>query len=506
MATQVRVGDGAITIEQLCAVARDRREVVLTDAARERVSRARAVVERAAQGATPVYGVNTALGANTGQPIAVDDLDAYQRRAVRARAVGIGEPYDTASVRAMLFARVAGMAAGGSGVSPHVLDSMVALLNRKVHPIVPRIGSISVADLPQLSHLALPLIGEGLAEVNGEILAGADALARAGLAPVKLGAKDGIALISANAATVARAALVADDATRLLDSWLAAVALTCEGFRANLSPLDSRAIAARPARGQEHAAQRLGELLHGSALHAPNAARRVQDPLSLRVVAQVHGAAHWLCHEAREQIEIELNSAAESPLVIAHDDIMLSNGNFHVPALALTLDALAMALAQVTSLAVQRCQRMMAPAFTGLPLQLTRHGPAHSGFATIQKTLTALWARVRHLANPASLDFFPVSEGVEDHATFALQVAEKLGELVANARYVVAIELMIGAQALDLRGPGTTTSLGVGARAAHERVRERIEALDQDRPLGPDADSLEAAVRDGRFAGLGRAT
>ncbi len=222
-------------------------------------------------------------------------------------------------------------------------------------------------------------------------------------------------------------------------------------FRANLSPLHPGAVAARPAAGQVEVARQLRELLKGSALLEPGAARRVQDPVSMRVVPQVHGAARDMVDAACAQVEIELNSAADSPLVLAEEGVMLSNGNFHVPALALALDASAIALAQAASMSVSRSQRFMSPALTGLPLQLTRHGPAHSGFATVQKTLTALWAEVRLRANPGSLDYLPVSEALEDHACMALGVAEKLGELVERVRYLIAIELLVAAQAVDLR-------------------------------------------------------
>ncbi|UUZ74754.1 aromatic amino acid lyase [Polaromonas sp. P1(28)-13] len=399
----------------------------------------------------PIYGLNSALGANTGAVLPEGDLEDYQRRAVRARAVAVGPAYEQSSVRAMQFARIAGMARGGSGVSPEVLDACIALLNHQVHPVVPRFGSIGVADLPQLSHLALPLFGEGEAEFGGEVLSGRVALERAGLKPVKLGAKDGLALISANAATTARAALVLHDATAALNAWLAAVALGYEGFRANLSPLHPSAVAARPATGQVEVANQLRALLKGSALLTPGAARRVQDPVSMRVVAQVHGAARGMVEAARAQVEVELNSAADSPLVLPDDGVMLSTGNFHVPALALALDACAIALAQASSMSVARCQRFMSPTLTGLPLQLTRHGPAHSGFATVQKTLTALWAEIRLRANPGSLDYLPVSEALEDHACMALGVAEKLGELLEHVRYLIAIELLVSAQAVDLR-------------------------------------------------------
>jgi histidine ammonia-lyase len=493
----VRVGERPLAIADLVRVARGDEAVALTTKARERVAAARAIVERLAASSEPIYGLNSALGANTGAPLAADDLAEYQLRAIRARAVAVGKPYDRESVRAILVARIAGMARGGSGVSPVVLDGLCELLNHDVIPVVPRIGSISVADLPQLAHLALVLVGEGEADYRGERLKGCDALGRAGLSPVGLGAKDGVALISANAATIGRAALVVFDALAVHDAWLMAIALSFEAFRANLSILDARVLEARPARGQIEVGATLRALLDGSALLERGAARRVQDPLSLRVVPQVHGALHWMLGETREQIEIELNSAAESPLVV-DDDAMRSNGNFHVPALATALDAAALAFAQASSLAVERCIKFMSPVFTDLPLQLTRHGPAHSGFATVQKTLTALWGEVRRLANPASLDYLPVSAGIEDHATQALAAVEKLATLVDRVRYLVAIELVIAAQALDLRGVAIA-SLGSGPQRAYARVRETVPMLDGDRSLGPDFDRAEALVRGGVF-------
>lgn len=494
----LEIGAAPLRIADLVAVARTATPVRLGPEARARVVAAREVVLRLARSGEAIYGLNSALGANTGAVLSADDLEAYQRRAVRARAVGVGPAYDRVSVRAMQLARIAGLACGGSGISPEVLDACIALLNHGVHPVVPRFGSIGVADLPQLSHLALPLFGEGEAEYQGTVSGGADALARAGLAPVTLGAKDGLALISANAATIARAALVLEEGAGLLDAWLAAIALGLEGFRANLSPLHPAAVAARPAAGQVATAARLSALLDGSALWTPGAARRVQDPVSMRVVAQVHGAAEAAFARARAEVEVELNSAADSPLVFVDEGRMLSNGNFHVPALALALDAAAIALAQVASMGVARCQRFMTPALTGLPLQLTRHGPAHSGFATIQKTLMALWSEIRLRANPGSLDGMAVSEGIEDHATMGLTVAEKLGESIDRARYLVAIELLIAAQAVDLRGLDPAI-MGAGARRAYEAVRERVPVLDEDRPLGPDIDALGRAIADGAF-------
>jgi histidine ammonia-lyase len=494
----ITIGGAPTSIEEVVRAARGREQVELAAPASQRLRDARALLERLARAGPAIYGLNSALGANAGQPLAPGDLDAYQRRAVRGRAVAVGAPYDRASVRAAQFARLAALARGGSGISLASFEAALALLNAGVFPVVPRHGSMGVTDMPLLAHMALPLFGEGQAEFEGQVLDGAQALARAGLSPVTLGAKDGLALFGSNAFSVGRASLALHDLRQLMDAWLCAVALSMEGFRANLSTLDERLQQARPAAGQVDVAARLRHLLRGSALWAANEARRLQDPLSMRVVPQVHGSLAWMAAQAIEQVEIELNAQADSPLVLAQDGAMLSNGNFHIPSIALALDSCAIALAQVASLALARCQRFMNPAMTGLPLQLTRHGPAHSGFGPVQKTLSALWTGIRQNANPASLDFLSVTEGAEDHANNALQGAEKLGEQIERARYVVAVELIVAAQAVDLRGTAVP-SMGVGAQASYRTLRSLVPVLDEDRALGPDIERVSQAIAHGAF-------
>ncbi|MEO8675259.1 MAG: aromatic amino acid ammonia-lyase [Casimicrobiaceae bacterium] len=490
--SSVTLGGARVGIADVVAVARDRAPVEVAAGVDARLLRARAVVDRAAGGDAPVYGLNSALGANTGAPLAPDDQIRYQTRAVRARAVGIGPPLPDDRVRAAMFARAAGMAQGGSGISVGAFRALVDALNRGLCPRVPGWGSIGVADLPQMSHIALVLMGEGEAVVDGTRVGGAQALAAAGLAPVALAAKDGLAFISSNAVTVGYASLVLSDLARMFAMHDAVIALSCEGFRANLSPLDPRAQAARPAPGQAEAASRLMKALEGSALLMLGTARRVQDPLSFRCIAQVHGAVHDALARATEHAEIELNAAADSPLVDADEDRLLSTGNFHIPGLAIACEALGIAVAQAASLAVERCIKLLSPAASGLPLQLTRHGPQHSGFATVQKPLTALANDIRHLANPACLDFLPVSEGVEDHATMAPRSVSKLDEMRERLAGIIAIEAMIAAQAVDLRPADVKTTLGSGARRIYDGVRARCAILDDDRSLAPDFEVVSA--------------
>jgi histidine ammonia-lyase len=253
-----------------------------------------------------------------------------------------------------------------------------------------------------------------------------------------------------------------------------------------------RAQIARPAPGQDIGAARLMAALAGSALNGADAARRVQDPLSFRCVAQVHGTAHDALARAVAHVEIELNAAADSPLVDIENGELVSTGNFHVPGLAIAHEALGLALAQVAMLAVERCLKLLSPSASGLPLQLTRHGPQESGFATTQKPLTALANDIRHLANPACLDFLPVSDAIEDHATMAPRSVAKLGEMRERLLQLVAIEAVIAAQAVDLRGPDVMRSLGAGAHRAYDAVRERAAFLDHDRSLAPDFEAVAA--------------
>ncbi len=492
----VVLGQGPVSVQDVLRVAQGGARVAVAPAVAQRLQAARAVVDQLAASSTPIYGLNSALGANVGKAIDPAQQAAYQVRAIQARSVGVGPEVGAERVRATLFSRLAGLAVGSSGITPAVFDALLALLNAGVHPVVPAVGSIGVADLAPMSHAMQVLLGAGIAEYQGERLPGAEALRRAGLTPVELGPKDGLALISSNAFTVGGAALAWQHLARVLDLLDHAAVLTLEGFQANLSPFCAEAVAARPTPGVAQSAERLQALLAGSALWQSGAARRVQDPLSLRCVPQIHGAAWWALGDARQHIEAELNGAGDSPLVLPEGAVgalgagrLISTSNFHIPGLVLSLEGVGLAFAQAASAVVQRCQRLYSPGTSGLPLQLTRLGPDHSGFATIQKTLTALWSEVRHLANPACLDFFPVSETSEDHALMAPQVVDKTQRLGHALAYLACIELLSAAQAVDLRGVALD-QMGAGARRIYAAVRALVPTLEEDRPLGPEVELL----------------
>jgi histidine ammonia-lyase len=486
------VGDHPPDVAAVVRVSRHGAAVTLTAAARQRMAAERAVVERIAKQGQPVYGLTTGLGASVDTALPPDDVVAFQTRAVLGRSVAVGPALPRETVRAAMFVRIAKMAAGGSGVSPHVADGLVALINAGVHPRVPSIGSIGAADLVLCAHLALPLIGLGEAELRGELMTASRALARVGLSPLELGAKDGLALINCNAFSVGAGALAVADAAAALDALDISAALAIEAFRASLSPLDARVQKSRPAPGQERAAARLRTLLHDSTLLRPDGPRRVQDPLCFRSVAPVHGAVLWAIDQSVQAVEIELASGGDNPLVLPDGDV-LSTGNFDVTALTLEFERLCQALTHAAGLCVHRSLKLMSPRFSELPCFLSPLGPTRSGFAAMQKTIAALEAEIRHLALPASLAVHAVADGVEDHASMTLQVAEKAGQIVARVRLLAAVELMVAAQALDLR----PAPLGASLRSAYEAVRGVVAILDEDRVTGPDIERIASLIEDG---------
>ncbi|WP_442597229.1 HAL/PAL/TAL family ammonia-lyase [Parapusillimonas sp. JC17] len=490
------LGNRDLRVEDVLHIMRSHPLISVEPAVLHRLEQARRVVEKHVESGTPVYGLTTALGANVGKTIMPSELQAYQARAICARSVGIGEAASDELVRGVLFTRLAGLSTGGSGISPSVFHALLALLNSGICPVIPSVGSIGVADLPAMSHAMLVLMGQGRARAGGKEIDAAQALSDAGLAPAALGPKDGLALISSNAWSVSCAIDAFDKASQALANLNRAATLTMEGFRANLSPLDERVQAARPTPGQQASAAQIRALLDGSGLWEKGAARRVQDPLSIRCVPQIHGAVLWARQGLREHIECELNGSGDSPLVVQNPDALLSSSNFHIPGLALSLESLGASLAQAASASVQRCLRLYSPATSGLPMQLTTHGPEHSGFATVQKTLTALWNEVRHLANPACLDFFPVSEGAEDHAPMAPGVAAKTARLAERVTMMAAIEMLSAAQAVDL---AQVSPRGAGTRDTYARIRERVPVLDTDRPLGPDMELVIDMLRESPF-------
>ncbi|XVQ12996.1 HAL/PAL/TAL family ammonia-lyase [Spirillospora sp. CA-255316] len=498
--TPVIVDGSTLTCDDVAAVARGGARVTLADGVPARLERDRAVVDGAVDRQIPAYGVTTGLGNRSTYALPREELAEFSVRTIRGRANAVGAPLPAEVVRAAVLARINGIAGGGSGVQPAVARLLVDLLNAGVTPVVPEVGSVGSADLCQSAHIGLVVIGEGRAELGGEVLDGAEALRRAGLAPARLGPKDGLVLCGASPIAAGHGALVVHDAAAALTLAQAVAALTFEGFRANIGPLDPRVQAARPAPGQAAAARGLLALLEGGDL--AGRARRVQDPVSLRCTAQVHGSVHAALDFAWAALEPELNGSGDNPLVLAHDGAgggeIRSTGNFHTPALALAFDTLAIALTQLAAISAARMQRLLTPSLSGLPASLSPYGPERSGLAPLSKTAEALVTEIRALSAPVCTDPRYGAEMVEDDSTNASLGARRLARVLGLLDRLTAVEAVAAAQAVDLVRDGESPGvLGRGPAFLHEAVRRVVPRLDDDRPSGPDVERVAGEVLGG---------
>jgi histidine ammonia-lyase len=442
-----------------------------------------------------MYGVNTGLGAAVDTQVSPRDA-AVQGRVPLARSVGVGRGASEHEVRAIIVARIARLAKGFSGASGEVVTSLVELLNRRVHPVVPMTGSIGEADLAPLAHIASVLIGAGEAEFRGSVVTGAEALAQAGLSPLALRSKDGLALVSSNAASVGVGALVLSDAKRTLEALLAAAALSFEGYRANLTPLSPEATRLRPVPGQGAVAGVLLKAFEGGQLTEASASRRLQDPLSFRCIGPVYGACSAALAATADAVDLELNSADDNPAIVSDPNRSVPTANFDATHLALAFEGLGLAMARVAALCGERIMKLMSPSSSDLPRFLSPLQEGRTGFATVQKTISALMAEIQFRTAPMPVVVMPVADRVEDYATMALSSVEKAGEIVERMGFLAAIELMVAAQACDLR---QGLVLGHGTQSIYETVRASVAPLGEDRPSAPDIKALADLIRAGAF-------
>ncbi len=489
----LKLGQGSIGIDDVVAVARNRAVVGLCREAADRMVAARAVVERYSAENRPAYGVTRGLGGRVVKSIGREERDGYSRVVVLARAGGAGDPLPRAVVRAAQFARASSMAQGGAGVRPVIVETQCAMLAAGVHPYIPSIGSVGASDLALCANMALPLIGEGRAELDGELLPGADAMARAGIATVTLGEKEGLALCSANSISAGMGALLLADLGDFVELMDGIAVLTMEAFRANPSPIDPRVVMARGAPGQARSAQSMAAKLAGSALFDEGVPRRVQDPISIRCASHVHGSLRAAIDFCLPNVLVELNGAGDNPLVLERDGEILSNGNFHTPAMAVAFDALALAMAQVAVMSAERVGRMLQSAMTDLPDSLTRYGDTRAGVGLLSLTAGTLAKEIHILCQPASIHD---SSGynVEDHAPMTPLAVRKACCILDLLRQVAACELIASAQALDMRELDRCSAV---ATALRNRVREVVAPLDDDRSFTFDVIAASGLVADG---------
>jgi histidine ammonia-lyase len=490
-----------LTPSQFFEVVHEKRLVRLSPQAESRMKAAHRVIQRVLTHPDPVYGVTTGFGKLADQRISLSDIAQLQLNLVRSHAAGVGDPLTPKETRGLLLLRANVLARGHSGVRPLVTDYLLTLLNRNILPIVPCRGSVGASgDLAPLAHLALVLIGEGEALLNNRRLPGRAALARAGLKPLQLEAKEGLSLVNGTQAMLSLGLLALRRCEHLVDTADVAGALSVEALKGTPVAFEPRIQKLRPYRGQHTVAANLSALMAGSAIRASHVGcPRVQDAYSLRCMPQVHGAVRDALDHIRATLEIEINSVTDNPLVFPDRNEVVSGGNFHGQPLGLVLDYLAIAMTELASIAERRIERLINPEYGDLPPFLSPQPGLHSGFMLAQVTAAALTSENKVLAHPASVDSIPTSGNQEDHVSMGMGSALKLRQIVSNVEYILAIELMCAAQGVDFHRP---LQPGVGSRLALQHIRRRVSRLTQDRVLAIDIERIRALVADGVFSGI----
>jgi len=496
-----------LSLQALEDVARKGRAVAFDPEARTRVVRSRAAIDAiAAKGddAPRVYGVNTGFGAMSETRISASDVRQLQKNLVRSHSTGIGPDLGVPEVRGMMLLRAQVLALGCSGVRPELVEVLLAMLEKRVHPRIPAQGSVGASgDLAPLAHLALAMIGEGEARIeDGPFVPSADAMKRAGVTPVTLEAKEGLALINGTQYMASLGTLALLDAEHLCTVADVAGAMSLEALKGSNRPFDERLQAARPHPGQATVARNLRTLLAESEImDSHRDCGKVQDAYSLRCMPQVHGASRDALAWVRAVLEREVNSVTDNPSVFLDEaggaDI-ISGGNFHGQPLALALDLAAMAAAELANISERRVEQLVNPALsTGLTPFLAPAGPKsglHSGFMIAQVASASLVSENKILCHPASVDSIPSSAGKEDHVSMGSVSARKLQQVVINVRHSLAIEILTAAAGLDQRAPLHPSQ---GVAAAHAAVRERVAPLTEDRPLYGDIALVATMIVDG---------
>jgi histidine ammonia-lyase len=497
-ATAIRLTGDDLRIEDVWAVAFGGVAAALSDDARAKMRAARDLVERAAHGAREhTYGINTGFGRFVSQSIPEEQTEELQLRLLRSHACGVGEPYPVPIVRAAMLLRANALAKGNSGARIETVELLLGLLARGVLPVVPSRGSVGASgDLAPLAHLALPLVGEGEAYIDGERRPGAEALAAVGLEPTRLAAKEGLSLINGTQFMAAYGALGVTRARRLAKAADIACALSLEALQGSRTSFLPQIHRLRPLRGQaQSAANVLVQLEDSAIIEAHKWCDKVQDAYSIRCAPQVHGAARDLLEYIEGTVAVELNAATDNPLVLVEDELLVSNGNFHGQPVAFALDALTMACSELSSISERRVERLVNPNLSdGLPAFLTVDGGLNSGFMIPQYVAASLVSENKSLCHPASVDSIPTSAGQEDHVSMGNAAALKAWQVVANSERALAIELLAGAQAVEFLAP---LEPGVGPRAAHDFIRSISPRLRDDRPLAPDIEAIATAIHDG---------
>ncbi|MDW7739325.1 MAG: histidine ammonia-lyase [Bacillota bacterium] len=494
---KVVIDGSSLTIDKIIKVAREFAEVEIAGEALESIKVSRGVIEKILADKKIVYGVNTGFGQLSNVSISEDELDQLQYNLVVSCVAGVGRPLPVEVVRAMLLLRANSLAGGYSGVRPVIVETMVAMLNKKVHPVVPEKGSVGASgDLAPLSHMALVLMGRGEAYFAGELLPGYEAMQKAGIPTVTLKAKEGLSLCNGTQAMTALGALAVYDAEKLAYYADVIGSLSAEALEAVPLAFDRKIHDIRPHPGQVETAENIRYLLEGSEILANPSKKRVQDAYSLRCMPQVHGASKDAIGYVKKVIETEINSVTDNPLVFSETEEVLSGGNFHGQPIALVMDFLAIALSELGNISQLRTERLTNPALSmGLPAFLIEKGGLNDGFMVAQYTAASLVSENKVLAHPASVDSIPTSADQEDHVSMGTTAARKCREVLENVQYVLAIEAICACQGIDFRKYKPSPAL----QGVYQKIRNKVSFMDEDREMSKDFEEVVSLIRSGEL-------
>lgn len=489
-----------LTLMDVVSVARSPVKVSLSPETVSKVRKAQAIVEKAVSEGKNIYGVTTGFGALSDKSISREEVEKLQRNLILSHSAGVGEALDKETVRALMLLRANTLARGYSGISVGTLELLVNMLNEHIHPIVPEKGSVGASgDLAPLAHVALAMIGEGKVEFKGKVMSSDEALRSANLAPVKLGPKEGLALVNGSQLIAAIAALTVYDSENLLKASQIATALSVEALNGRIDAFDRRIHAARPHKGQTAVAGNILRIVEGSRILLQSSNKRVQDAYSVRCSPQVIGSSKDAIEYVRSVVEVEINSATDNPLVFAEDGEIIAGGNFHGQPVAMAMDLLSIALCNIGNICERRIARLNDDKLSGgLPIFLLKNAEAglSSGFMMAQCTAASLAAENRCLSNPASVNSIPMSADQEDHVSMGVTAARKAKQILRNSEYIVAIEFLCGAQALEFRG---VNKAGTGTLEAYNSVREVVPSLERDVELNPLIETIADLVHRGEL-------
>lgn len=492
----IELDGNSLTLEKFRSIVLDREEVSLADSARARLVNSRKFIDAAAASGERVYSINTGFGVLSKVTIAPDQLDQLQVNLIRSHCAGVGKPHSETESRAILLLRANVLAKGFSGVRAQVADALIDMLNHCVHPVIPCKGSVGASgDLAPLAHLASVLIGEGEAFVDGVRMPGAQALAKFGLKPLKLGPKEGLSLINGTQQMTALGALLLLRSEELADLADLACATSLDGVLGTPRAYSAWVHQTRPFPGQIESAKKMTSFMQASEVYESHAkCDRVQDPYSFRCAPQVHGACRDLFTFVRNTLSIEINAATDNPLVDPGTGEIVSQGNFHGQPIAFAMDILAMGLSELGSLSQCRTAKLIDPAYSGLPCFLVEKEGLNSGFMIAHVTAAALAAENRLLTHPASTDSIPTNNEKEDHVSMGPTAARKAKVILENVENILAIEMLTASQALEFRHP---LKAGRGPEWLWKQVRQVVPALKEDRALTPDIEAVSAWIHSG---------